>query len=88
MATMGVSYNFKAPLPLPEFLFAGKEDDEADNEKTSNKPEELEEMAESIQVTFNAGIAGQIAHPKQTYKVEYEDGSKEDVEVRADISVI
>lgn len=81
LSTLGATYSFKAPLPLPDFLREkeGDNQDEDQQENVGTKGVDVEE--EPVQVTINAGIMGNIAHPKQKATVSYEDDTSEEIEV-------
>jgi DnaJ family protein C protein 11 len=78
VTTYGVSYNFKAPVSLPQ-LWTTENDEDTPN---AENPEEVQdEGLEAIQVTLNAGIAGGLARPMKKVTIEYEDGTEGDESV-------
>ncbi|KAJ5908536.1 hypothetical protein N7495_001218 [Penicillium taxi] len=72
LQTFGAAYQFKVPLPLPEFLHATKKLEDNDQSEMN----ETEEEDDPIQVTFNAGIVGNVRPTAHKYIVEREDGSE------------
>lgn len=79
--TFGATYSFKAPLPLPEFLRGPEEEKEDEEEEQSAGAKGLDAEDEPVQVTINAGIMGNIAHPKQKAMVSYEDDTTQEIQV-------
>ncbi|KAJ5735846.1 uncharacterized protein N7483_000971 [Penicillium malachiteum] len=88
ITTFGASYEFKAPLPLPEFL-SRKDENEDDESEAQDQDQpaglnELEETEDPVYVTINAGINGGLARQKRTYLVTYEGREDEEVAVKVD----
>lgn len=84
--TFGATYEFKAPLPLPDFLTKKDSDDDEKDEQSQDEPSannEPEEVEDPVEVSFTAGINGGVVRQKQPYYVTYED-SDEMVQVQVD----
>lgn len=81
LSTFGATYSFKAPLPLPEFLHKQEEEKEDEEQEQSAGAKGLDTEDEPVQVTINAGVMGNIAHPKQKATVSYEDDTTEEIQV-------
>lgn len=74
VSTYGLSYNFKAPVSLPQIWSTPEE--ETDDVQDSPGPDAQEEESEHLQVTLNAGITGGLARPVKKVSIEYEDGTE------------
>ncbi|KAF7716415.1 Uncharacterized protein PECH_005292 [Penicillium ucsense] len=74
--------SFDSPLSLPSFRSNAKADTIADEQKTDPDSEQDDEVSQSpVQVTFQAGIAGNIVHRTQEAKAEFADGTEEDIKI-------
>lgn len=80
LTTFAATYNFKAPLPLPEFLRGTEEEDEAEDQDSNAGANGLGDD-EPVQVTINAGIAGNLARPQRKVTLEYENDSTKELHV-------
>jgi hypothetical protein len=75
-------YSFETPLSLPSFGGKAKEEEVQDQQKESEDAGTVDEEEEdSMHVTFNAGIAGNIVYRQQQAKAQWADGKEEDLVV-------
>lgn len=74
-------YSFETPLSLPTFGEKMKEEVKDDQKETPDAAMVDEEVENPVHVTFNAGIAGSIAHRRQRAKAQFEDGTEEEMNV-------
>ncbi|KAH1997606.1 hypothetical protein KXV33_003296 [Aspergillus fumigatus] len=79
LSSYAIRYSFKAPLPTPKVLF-GKEADEEDDEdeapdgrSTQQKVNSYQE-AQGPEITFNAGISGNLRRSFRKMQFQFEDG--------------
>lgn len=85
--TFGATYEFKAPLPLPDFLTKKDSDEDEKVEQSQEQPSannEPEEVEDPVEISFTAGINGGVVRQKQPYYVTYED-SDEMVQVQVSL---
>ena len=75
VSTYGVSYNFKAPVSLPQ-IWSAVDKEETEGVETDPAEDVQDEEAEDMQLTFNASITGGLARPIKKVTVEYEDGTE------------
>jgi DnaJ family protein C protein 11 len=75
VSTYGVSYNFKAPVSLPQ-IWGAADKEETEGVETDPAEDVQDEEAEDMQLTFSAGITGGLARPVKKVTVEYEDGTE------------
>lgn len=81
LSTLGATYSFKAPLPLPEFLREQEDESKDEEREQSDRPGGLGDEEEPVQVAIKTGIVGIISHRKQKGIATYEDDTTKEIEV-------
>lgn len=74
-------YSFETPLSLPTFWEKVKEEVHDEQKETPDAGMMDEEVEDPVHVTFNAGIAGNIAHRRQRATAQFDDGTEEEMNV-------
>lgn len=74
-------YSFATPLSLPTFGEKVKEEVQDEQKDTPDAGMVDEAVEDPVHVTFNAGIAGNIAHRRQRATAQFDDGTEEEMNV-------
>lgn len=78
LATYGVGFNFKAPLPLPDF---SKTTDDAEDKEGSADESDIEDEEDPVQLTINAGVSGNITRGSRKIIVDGDDDKDVEIQV-------